>query len=168
MTLFPSWVSSFFHVLLDVLLRLLDTPPLCAYGLSWKCILVTLITGHKYISYHGPLFRLLQGSTEIHLMLYHENLELWSLRFSFSIFTVLCFFILSLLFVSFLKINFLNFETVADWHAVERKNTEKSCKPFTHFLPVVTSCKIIARFHNQDFILIQSTSLVEFCFRLLS
>lgn len=110
------------------------------------------------MTYHGPLFRLLQGSTGIHLMLYHENLELWSSGFHF-LFLQLCVFLILFKIIMF-------FETMADWHAVERKNTEKSCKPFTHFLPVVTSCKIIAQFHNQDFILIQSTSLAEFCFRL--
>lgn len=38
---------------------------------------------------------------------------------------------------------------MADSHAVVRKNTERSCEPFTRFLPGVTSCKIIAQFHNQ-------------------
>lgn len=42
-----------------------------------------------------------------------------------------------------------NFEIV-DSHDVIRKNTERSCIPYTRFLPVVMSWKTIVQYHNQN------------------
>ena len=38
----------------------------------------------------------------------------------------------------------------ADSHEVVRKNTEKSHVTFTHFFPLVTSCRTIVKYHNKD------------------
>ena len=49
---------------------------------------------------------------------------------------------------------FLNYtfylQIIVDSHAIVRYNTERSCVLFTLFLPMITSCKTVVRYHNQD------------------
>lgn len=43
-----------------------------------------------------------------------------------------------------------NFEIIVDYHTIVRSNLESPGKPFVQYPPVVTFCRTIVQYHNQD------------------